>query len=199
MSALWNYETGAKWILPDGTGVIEISFFYIDWSGMQAEQVAPDTLIDFRTNAVSATSVGGEVEIRLFPCPGWELGGSLGCANAEYDEFIYEFSGEDLSGNRVAGGAKFNWSAFLSYTDENMFGPVGISANASTNGAQDRFFDAQNETPGDDHAIFNARLDLTYNAWEAFLLQTDMNGICSFSHHFQILSRFDAVLASKRG
>ncbi|MEM0910287.1 MAG: TonB-dependent receptor, partial [Pseudomonadota bacterium] len=83
-----NYEVGVKWRLPNQFGRVDAAMYYIDWSDLQTEQIAPGTLFDFRTNAASATSKGIEVEMRLFPHPFIEIGLSGGYANAEYDEFV---------------------------------------------------------------------------------------------------------------
>lgn len=165
----WNYELGAKWRLPGGLGRIDVAAFYIDWSDLQAEQIAPGSLIDFRTNSAAATSIGAEIEARFFPAENWELGGTFGYANAEYDEFIELISGADFSGNRVAGGAEITWSVFARYDDEDFFGPFGLTGNVSANGVSGRFFDVANLVPGDDYALVNARLGLTYDNWEVFL------------------------------
>ncbi|MBB4212189.1 iron complex outermembrane receptor protein [Rhodothalassium salexigens DSM 2132] len=165
----WNYEVGSKWRLPNGFGRIDVTAFYIDWSDLQAEQIAPGSLIDFRTNSAAATSVGAEIETRLYPTANWELGGSFGYANAEYDRFVEQLTGADLAGNQVAGGAKITWSVFTRFEDDDFFGRIGLAANVSANGASDRFFDVANQVPGDDYALVNARLGLTYENWEIFV------------------------------
>ena len=164
----WNYELGAKWRLPGGLGRVDVAAFYIDWSDLQAEQIAPGSLIDFRTNSAAATSIGAEIEARLFPAENWEVGATFGYANAEYDEFIELISGADLASNQVAGGAEITWSVFARYDDEDAFGAVGLASNVSANGVSGRFFDVANQAPGDDYALVNARLGLTYDNWEVF-------------------------------
>ncbi|MEM1051528.1 MAG: TonB-dependent receptor [Pseudomonadota bacterium] len=164
----WNFEAGAKWRLPDGLGRIDIAAFYIDWSDLQAEQIAPGSLIDFRSNSAAATSTGVEIEARLFPSPKWELGGTFGYADAEYDEFAELLTGASFAGNQVAGGAELTWSAFARYEDEAAFGPIGVRGNLSANGVSGRFFDVANLVPGDDYALVNARLGLTYQNFELF-------------------------------
>ncbi len=163
-----NYELGVKWQLPNGLGRLDLAVFYIDWSDLQAEQIAPGSLIDFRSNSASATSVGAELEARLFPAENWELGITLGYSDAEYDEFIELFTGRDFSGNQVAGGAEMTWSTFARYERGNVFGPVGVTGNVSANGVSGRFFDSANQTAGDDYAVLNARIGLTWQSWEVF-------------------------------
>ena len=159
----WNYEIGAKWLLPKQLGRLDLAFFYIDWSDLQAEQIAPQTQFDFRTNAASATSKGIELEFRLFPGNYWEIGGTFGYADAEYDEFTEILTGADLSGNQVAGGAEMTWSTFVRYDRPFISGPFGVTANVSANGVSGRFFDTGNLVEGDDYGLVNARLGLTYN------------------------------------
>ena len=165
----WNYEIGAKWRLPNGLGRVDVAAFVIDWPDMQSEQIAPDTLIDYRTNAASATSTGAEIELRLFPHPHWELGGSYGYAKAEFDDFIDAATGADLEGNQVPGGAKTTWNLFAKYDHRHAFGPVGLKGNIAANGVKGRMFDAKNLVPGDDYSILNARLGLTWKTMETFV------------------------------
>lgn len=164
----WNYEVGAKWRLPKGMGRIDAAVFLIDWQDLQAEQIAPGTLIDFRTNAASATSVGAEIEARLYPGDDWELGATLGYANAEYDDFQEALTGASLTGNQIAGGAETTWSVFARYARAAVIGPLGIAANVSVNGVSGRFFDTANNVPGDDYALLNVRFGFTYENLEVF-------------------------------
>ncbi|MEO0461490.1 MAG: TonB-dependent receptor [Pseudomonadota bacterium] len=164
----WNFEAGLKWRLPDGLGRIDIAAFYIDWSDLQAEQIAPGTLIDFRSNSAAATSKGVEIEARLFPNANWEIGGTFGYADATYNEFQELLTGADFSSNQVAGGAELTWSAFARYRDDRAFGLVGVNGNVSANGVSGRFFDVANLVPGDDYALANARIGLNYQNFELF-------------------------------
>lgn len=164
----WNYELGAKWRLPEGKGRIDFAAFYIDWSDLQAEQIAPGSLIDFRTNSASATSVGVELEARLFPSENWEVGVSFGYSDAEYDQFIELISGSNYQGNQVAGGAKTTWSLFARYDNPNQFNNIGLTAHLSANGAGKRFFDIANKLPGESYSLVNARVGLNYKSWELF-------------------------------
>ena len=193
----WNYELGAKWQLPNGFGRVDAALFYIDWSDLQAEQIAPGSLIDFRTNSAAATSTGIEIEARLFPAEDWEVGASFGYADAEYDDFIEVLSGADFSGNQVAGGAETTWSLFARYDNENAFGPVGLRGNISANGVSGRFFDVGNFAPGDDYALLNARLGLTYenieffafarNVFDEKYIEFEFTGFGSFVNEPQLL------------
>ena len=45
---------------------------------------------------------------------------------------------------------------------------MGLTGNDSANGVSGRFFDVANQAPGDDYALVNARLGLTYDNWEVF-------------------------------
>lgn len=170
----WNYEVGTKWQLPNGLGRLDLALFYIDWSDLQTEQFAPDTLLDFRTNAASATSVGAEVELRLYPHPDWEFGATLGYADAEYNDYVLALNNENLKGNQVGGGAKLTWSAFARYSREEVFGPLGLSGNISVNGLRGRFFDAENNVPGDDYSLLNARLGIHGQHWQAYIFARNL-------------------------
>lgn len=163
----WNYELGAKWRV--GNLRLDAALFYIDWQDLQAEQIAPGSLIDFRTNAASATSKGAEIEARIQLNRRWEGGVTMGYADASYDEFIELLTGADLSGKQIAGGAEFTWSAFARYEQEHVFKQLGMTATLSANGVAGRYFDTKNTQQGDDYSIVNAHLGMTGQNWQGFV------------------------------
>ena len=61
---LWNFELGTKSRILGGRISVNADFFYILWSDIQTEVPLVTSGDEFQTNAGSATSYGGEFEIR---------------------------------------------------------------------------------------------------------------------------------------
>ena len=61
---LWNFELGTKSRILGGRVAVNADFFYILWSDIQTEVPLVTSGDEFQTNAGSATSYGGEFEIR---------------------------------------------------------------------------------------------------------------------------------------
>ncbi|MCG8443200.1 MAG: TonB-dependent receptor, partial [Caulobacterales bacterium] len=93
----WNYEVGVKGTAFDGRLIAEAAVFYLDWKDLQARfsDVFGD---DFITNAASARSVGGELQLSLYPTENLFFQTGLGVINAEFTDFTQSPSG-DLTGN----------------------------------------------------------------------------------------------------
>lgn len=169
-----NYEIGTKWLLPNYLGRVDLALFYIDWSELQAEQIANGTLFDFRTNAASASSFGAEIEMRLYPRENWEVGFTAGYAKAEYNDFVVLQTGENLKGNQVAGGAEFTWSTFVRYRNDTAFGRFGIFGNLSASGIKERYFDVNNQVKGDNYTLVNGRIGLSYQNLETYVFANNL-------------------------
>ena len=94
---LWNYEIGDKARLFGGRLVASVDFFYIQWSAIQSEIPLVTSGLEFQTNAGSATSYGGEFELRGRLPGGFTLGFSGSVVRATLD------NGVVINGNLVNG------------------------------------------------------------------------------------------------
>lgn len=185
----WNYEIGSKWILPYIAGRIDFALFHIQWDDLQAEQLAKGTLFDFRGNAASANSTGFEIDARIFPTENWEVGATLGYADAQYETFIDALSDDDLSGNQIAGGANYTWSAFARYKNKTLWGNKGINASLTTQGVGKRYFDTQNTVKGAPYTLINARVGFTYNSAELYVFSNNLLNKRYIEYHFPAFGR----------
>ncbi|MBW8815844.1 MAG: TonB-dependent receptor [Caulobacterales bacterium] len=71
---LVNYEVGLKSELLDHRAVVDLSVFYIEWSGIQINVTDPATSISYSANASSAQSKGVEFTTSYAPVRGLVLG-----------------------------------------------------------------------------------------------------------------------------
>lgn len=80
--SLWNYELGAKTAWLDHRLTVNASGFYINWKNIQQE-VLLSCGFQFVANAGSATSKGGELEVRARATEALELSAGVGYQNAK--------------------------------------------------------------------------------------------------------------------
>ncbi|MGB3408143.1 MAG: TonB-dependent receptor [Jannaschia sp.] len=86
---IWNYEAGAKLTLLEGRASLNVAVFHMDWSDIQIRNDNPATPAVFDpiiTNAAGADSTGLEIETRVKPFSGLEVGGSYAVLDAHYAE-----------------------------------------------------------------------------------------------------------------
>lgn len=84
----WNYELGVKTTLLDGALTFNADVFLIKWRN-QIVRALGQTLAVLNANAGRTTSKGIEVEARLRPMKGLEIGGGLAVTDAKYDQYTF--------------------------------------------------------------------------------------------------------------
>ncbi len=94
---LWNYEIGDKARLFGGRLTVNADFFYIMWNDIQTSVPLVTSGDGFETNAGSATSYGGEFEIRGRVTDSLTVGLSGSILNATLDH------GVSVNGNLITG------------------------------------------------------------------------------------------------
>ncbi len=111
---LWNFEIGDKGRFLGGRLAVNADFFYILWSAIQTEIPLVTSGDEFQTNAGSATSYGGEFEIRGQVNENLSAGVSGSVVNATYDHGV-EVNGVLVNGTfpgeKVPGVPDFNLTA----------------------------------------------------------------------------------------
>jgi outer membrane receptor protein involved in Fe transport len=169
--SLWSYEAGAKDAFFDGRLRVDSSVYYIDWSGIQQNVRLPTCGFTFVTNSASATSVGGDLSLRLLVTDALSVGGSAGYNSTTLDEtkrvnsaVIYE------SGDRL-GGSPFTMAVWAQYD----FPVMGYDAFARTD------YTFHSRTPSVDPRTFgydsgiqaapavgflSMRVGVNYDGWE---------------------------------
>jgi iron complex outermembrane recepter protein len=105
----WNYELGYKGVWMDGKLETTAALFYIDWHNIQEAAFATspnDPYGYYIINAGGADSKGVEFETRYRPMPGWDLFGSVGYTDAQFE------SGATYFGGSIAGNSLPNMPVF---------------------------------------------------------------------------------------
>lgn len=89
---IWNYEVGSKTSWFDGRLVVNGSFYYIDWSDIQALQIiqvqlapppAPPSNVAFTGNGGKARIYGIDLEILAQPSENWQFGTALSISDGK--------------------------------------------------------------------------------------------------------------------
>ncbi len=83
----WNYEAGIKVFRRDGKYSASAAVFHIEISDKQVFEVDAATFATQIRNAAEAHSTGFEVEFRARPATGLDIFGSLGWAEAKFDDW----------------------------------------------------------------------------------------------------------------
>ena len=80
--SLWNYELGTKTSWLDHRVTFDAAVFYIDWKNLQQEILLPCGF-QYIANVGSATSKGGEMELRARPLQPLEFSAGIGYQDAK--------------------------------------------------------------------------------------------------------------------
>lgn len=144
---LKSYELGAKARWLDGRVNMNLAFYLIDWTNIQAQANRVSDSVQFATNIGGARSKGFEFEINVLPADGW----SVGLNGAYNDSKITRLTpteaaisgavvGHRLSAPRVQGSAYIAYSFDLAPETQ-----ATIAANAQHIGSFNSSFP---NTPG---------------------------------------------------
>lgn len=158
-----NYELAFRALLFDGSLTLNANAFYIDYTDMQIRFVPnPDEILPARfiANAGEAEIYGLEVESLWRPSTRLSLYASLGWADSELGEFL--FQGDNLEGNQLPNQPNFNASFGGSYefapgflvTVDNIYSDTTFSATVNSDA---------NET--DSYIFTNVRLGYSTTHW----------------------------------
>lgn len=154
------YELGLKSSWLNNTLRVNGAIFHMEYDDKQ-ESAFVAGVGYVQTNAGKATSDGAEFEVQYVPQENWIIYGSVGYADAEYDEYIIdEFS--DYSGNTLARAPE--WTARLGSQVEWSFTHYLKGMLRVDCVYQDEFFTQARNDPffaADTQNIVNARLRLS--------------------------------------
>lgn len=112
--SLWSYEVGDKSRFLNNTLQINAALFYVKWKNMQQEIELPCSFA-YDVNVGSATSYGGELELKYKPTPSLLFDLAGGMTHATLDSTVATLDPTtgywlDSSGNfGVAGAVKGTW------------------------------------------------------------------------------------------
>ena len=117
------YEVGSKNRFFDDRAQVNVAAYYAGYEDMQVRHI--QLLSSVMENAAEATIIGVEVDFRLLPIRGLEIGGSIAFTSAEYDDYSsydlarpeYAALGyQDLSGNQLARSPEWVFKLGAQYT-----------------------------------------------------------------------------------
>jgi iron complex outermembrane receptor protein len=144
---LKSYEVGAKGRWLDGRVSMNVAFYQIDWSNIQAQANRVSDSIQFATNIGAARSKGFEFEVGVVPATGWAIGFNGAYNNAKITELSAAEAaisgavlGHRLSAPRIQGSAYMSYSFKLAADVDAM-----LAVNAQHIGSYNSSFP---NTPG---------------------------------------------------
>lgn len=107
-----SYEIGAKTDLLDRRLRLNVTGFYNDYTDLQLSTFDPATGTTRRFNAAQAKTKGIEAEATARISSGFDLYGSLGYLDAEYDKFVDRVNGvlTDVSFRKLKGAPKWQYN-----------------------------------------------------------------------------------------
>ncbi|PRC93391.1 TonB-dependent receptor [Solimicrobium silvestre] len=107
---LWSYEVGDKSRFLDNTLSVNADLFYIDWKNLQQQITLANCGYAYNTNVGSATSYGGEIEVKYKPISSvvLDLAGGYTHATLSDDAGLNAGVVGAVKGADVPGVPKFN-------------------------------------------------------------------------------------------
>jgi len=166
---LIEYEIGYKALLADGALGIQIAVFYDDRHDQQVKsslvRSRPDgstEFIDFLGNAAEGTNRGVEIDLSWTLSERFFVTANAGWLDAEFDEFINEFS-EDLSGRDQAHAPGYMYNVALNYEQGPWF------ASVSVDGKDEFYFSDRHAVKSDSYTLFNASMGYAADQWTVTL------------------------------
>lgn len=149
----WTYELGTKSSFFDGRLSVRAALFYIDWDDMQLSLFDPQAggYID---NVGKSTSKGLELELGVELTEGFDVFGSLGLVDTEFDEFTDPF-GVDVEDNDLPFAPEETWALGAQYSREITEGASAF-IRAEYAGVGKFYYDAGN-LEGEKYQLVNLR------------------------------------------
>ena len=167
--SLWNYEIGTKTSWLDHRVTLDAAAFYIDWKNLQQE-ILLSCGFQYIANVGSATSKGGEMELRARPLQPLELSAGIGYQDAK-------ITSTGPGSPQAVGSPIYNvpdWTANLSATYTVPLTADWILVSGSDYSYVGRSYSANND-PADprerpSYRLINARLALQRGEFEVALV-----------------------------
>lgn len=154
----WNFETGIRSALLDGTLDVAASLYHIRsfdkqiYVGQLGQQ--------FIRNVGEATSSGIELEAAWRASARLTLTGNAAYGRSKFTDFTDPYTGVSYDGNRVPYAPDLTARVLVSYiVSDDMFGGT-LTANGGANFTSKTWFDEANTSGQGSYATFDASLDL---------------------------------------
>jgi len=154
---LINYELGYKISLLDNAAFIRTAVFYMDREDVQVKSsktiVREDSsseFISYLGNAASGSNIGVEIEANWQINDLFELYGSLGLLDTEFNDFI-NASGDSLSGREQAHAPNYQFNAGVNIQPNEYW-----LVNFSVDGKDEFYFSDSHDEKSESIALLNA-------------------------------------------
>lgn len=153
-----DFELGMKSSWLDNRLNLNINFFYTDYRDLQTYQQTGIGIYEV-VSAGEAHAQGFELDAAARPAPGWDIYGSLGYLDTEYDDYEAYNSGtasmENYSGNTITMSPEITASAGIKYRH-----PSGVFAMGEYSHTGRTYFTYGNESDytRDSYNILNAKI-----------------------------------------
>ena len=157
------YEIGLKHDWSNGARV-NISLFNNEYSDLQENIfLSVETGEQITRNAAEATIKGGELEVMIPIAGRLLLQGSLGCTDAEYDEYTEGVT--DFSGKKMRGVAEWQRDLSLIY-DQPIGNGMSLTFRAAYSYLDERHYTTDNTGYlAPDHESYDASVSLSSDNW----------------------------------
>lgn len=165
---LWNYEFGFKGLWPNRPITSNISFFYSKREDQQVstsfqnDPTDPSSFTFFNDNAAKGRNFGLEADLNWMVNDRWQLQGSLGLLDTEFDEFIT--AERDLSGREQAHAPAYTYALSGRYTH-----PGGMFARIDITGKDEFFYSDSHDQMSERYKLVNLRLGYEAESWTAYV------------------------------
>ena len=170
---LWTYEIGTKQSLIANSLFLDVSVYYNDYKGIQANQLVNPTVATV-INAGNARGPGVDITVQAKPSRDFSFTGTVG-----YTHLRYKTNTVDrLSGDPADLVPDWNWSAAFDYTPR-LSENVGLIAHADIGFIDKARIIIRSPTfnqnaPTEAREVANARLGLIFSNLEAYIFATNI-------------------------
>lgn len=164
---LLNYELGYKVSLLDNAAFIRSAVFYMDRKAVQVKssktivrEDGSSEFISYLGNAAAGSNMGIEIEANWQLNELFELYGSLGLLETEFNDFI-NASGESLSGREQAHAPNYQFNIGVNIQPSEYW-----LMNLSIDGKDEFYFSDSHNEKSDSVALVNASLSYLYDNYQ---------------------------------
>jgi outer membrane receptor protein involved in Fe transport len=112
---LWTYEAGTKNIFGNGAVMINAAAYYTKWKGIQ-QSIGLSCGFGFTDNIGTAEVKGAELEARIEPFDGFEIGGNAALTKTRVTEAVPGTTAQ--VGEELPGVPKWMATAFVGYSSQ---------------------------------------------------------------------------------
>ena len=164
-----NYELGFKTVWFDNRLGVNLAFFHNPVDNYQVATFDPITLLTNDVFNADVSITGFELEVRATPLEGLDITAGFGFVDSEFNDFIDEATGTNLTGNKIPYVPDFTYNLAIQYRTLS-----GLLARVELQGIGTTFFDEDNTLKQDPYAVVNARLGYEFDQYGLYLFANNI-------------------------